>query len=210
VTRLHDLTSERLDDLPDACRACAFWESTSREPGPTADVAGARDAKAAWWQAVTLDWGTPGKAVYHGDELVAYALFAPGDHIARARHLGRGVSDDALLLATVWVHPAHRDGGLGKALLVGALRETHRRGSRALEAYAARRGARACMLDEAFLLANGFTVLAEHARYPLLRLELRQTVRESLTHALEGVASALARRERTPVPARSPTVGAPR
>lgn len=204
--RLHDLTPAALDDLPEACRSCLFWEVARAPRGPGDDPDEARGGKEAWWQATQLEWGTPGKAVYGNGHLVGFATFAPGVHFPRARALG-GVSDDALLLATLWVDPDYREAGLGRVLLQSVLRETHRRGSRALEAFADRRSKEAgrCVLQEDFLLANGFTVLREHPSTPLLRIDLRQTVRwqESLSSALEGVASALSRRERVPAPARS-------
>lgn len=212
--RLRDVTLEVLDDLPEGCRACLFWEAASAARGPAADPTTGREGKESWWQATQLEWGAPGKAAYVDGRLAGYAAFAPGTHYPRAVRLG-GVSADALLLATLWVAPECREAGLGRVLLQSVLRETHRRGSRALEAFADRRisdggeAARTCMLDEGFLLANGFSVLREHRTTPLLRLDLRQTVRwhESLSHALEGVAAGLARRDRAPVPARS--VGTP-
>lgn len=207
--RLRDVTPAALDDLPAACRSCVFWEVAGAPRGPMDDRVAGRERKAAWWQATQLEWGAPGKAVYANGHLVGYAAFAPGDHYPRARRLG-GVSEDALLLATLWIDPAYREAGLARVLLQSVLGETHRRGSRALEAYASRRdngdgSAARCVLDEQFLLANGFTVVREHPTTPLLRIDLRQTVRwqESLSSAWEGVASVLGRREGVPVPARS-------
>lgn len=209
--RLRDLGLEALDDLPSPCRACVFWEVAGAPRGPADDPEAGRDGKVAWWQATQLDWGAPGKAVYVDGALAGFAAFAPGPHYPTAVRLG-GVSEDALLLATLWVHPDHRGGGLGRVLLQAAVRETCRHGARALEAYASRRDDRregACVVDEAFLLAHGFAVLRDHPRMPLLRLDARQTVRwqESLSHALEGVAAALGRREPAPAPARSVPAG---
>jgi GNAT superfamily N-acetyltransferase len=203
--RLHDLTLANLDDLPSRCRSCVFWEVADAPRGP-AD--GGAAAKEAWAQATQLEWGAPGKVAYLDDRPAGYALFAPGGHFRRFRGLGPGVSDDALLLATLWVAEEVRDAGLAKVLLQSALRETHRRGGRALEAYGGRGvgAAGSCIVPEDFLLANGFRVLHEHAAYPLLRLELRQTARwrESVGQALEGVISALSRRERAPAPNAAP------
>lgn len=205
--RVHDLNPAALDSLPAPCRACIFWEVPKAARGPATDRDAGREAKEAWWQATQLEWGSPGKAITVDGELAGFAMFAPGSHYPTAARLG-GVSDDALLLATLWVAPKHRRAGLARTLLQAVLRETHRRGGRALEAYAVRSPSKGqsgepCMLDEQFLLANGFTVLQDHRRTPLLRLDLRQTARwqESLSHALEGVAAVLGRRE--PVPARA-------
>ena len=208
--RIHDLSLTNLDDLPPTCHACVFWEVAGAPQGPRAgDEEAARGRKEAWWQATQLEWGTPGKALYVDDRPVGYATFAPPEHFPRARQLMATVSDDALLLATLWIAPDHRDTGAAKMLLQSVLRETHRRGNKALEAFAARDagvGSRlmTCFLPEDFLLANGFEVRSEHAEYPLLRLDLRKTVRwqESVGHALSGVLTALSRRERARAPAR--------
>ena len=200
---LRDLDAGLLPDLPLPCRACVFWESASAPRGPTPD---GNAAKEAWMQATQLDWGPPGKACYVGDELIGFGVLTPGRHAGRVRRLGSSVSDDALLLATLWVAPDARGAGVARLLLQALLRETHQRGGRALEAYGARgeRNQGPCVLPEAFLLVNGFSVLYDDAQFPLLRLELRHTARwaDSLKDALESVLGAL-RGRRAPVPVRS-------
>lgn len=204
-----DLHADALGDLPVPCRSCVFWEVAGAPRGGSPDPAAGAVAKEAWWQATELEWGTPGKALYLEGRLVACATFAPPVHFPRARRMGAAVSDDALLLATLRVDPRYAGAGLATVLLQAVLAETHRRGARALEAYGERRtgpeGAAwpGCVLPEAFLLAAGFTVRHDDRSFPLLRLDLRQTVRwqESVGLALEGVRSVLRRRERVPVPA---------
>jgi GNAT superfamily N-acetyltransferase len=187
-----------------------FWELAGAKRGPVCGPEElAASGKEAWWQATQLEWGTPGKALYVDDRLVGYATFAPPEHFPRVRRMGQAVSEDALLLAVLWVHPDHRGTGAAKMLLQSALRETHRHGCRALEAYGTRFPATngplsTCLIPEGFLLANGFELLRNDGDFPLLRLDLRKTVRwqESVSHALEGVVSVLSRRERARVPAR--------
>jgi GNAT superfamily N-acetyltransferase len=206
--RIHDLGLTNLDDLPSTCRACIFWEVGGAPQGPRAgEEAAAAGRKEAWWQATQLEWGTPGKALYVDDKPMGYATFGPADHFPRVRQLGPSVSDDALLLAALWVAPQIRDTGAAKMLLQSVLRETHRRGAKALEAFGARgsgsgRQLTTCFVPEEFLLAHGFELRQDHMDYPLLRLDLRKTVRwqESVGHALSGVISALSRRERAPAP----------
>jgi GNAT superfamily N-acetyltransferase len=201
--RLLDLTVDTLDGLPAACRSCVFWEVAGAARGPSPEGA---VAKEAWVQSVELEWGPPGKVLVIDGVPIAYGLLAPGNQVARARLLGPGCSEDAVLLATLWVAPDVREAGLARVLLQALLRTVHEHGGRALEAYGARGSGTLgrCILPEAFLLANGFTVLHDDARFPLLRLDLRQTVRwqESVSHALEAVLRALPGR-RAPVPARS-------
>ena len=194
---------ERLDDLPEACRSCVFWEGASGPQGPTpAGEAG----KEAWWRATELEWGITAKGVYIDDELAGYVLYGPPDHFPRVRLSGKTPSDDALLLATLWVAPEHRGGGVARTLLQVTLREAARRGLRAVEVMAVRvsePSAWRCLVPETWLLAQGFTVRQEDPLHPLLRLDLRQTARwqEQVGQALESVVSALSRRERLPQPA---------
>lgn len=197
---------ERLDDLPDPCRACVYWEVAGSRQGPDPERERAKQGKEAWWRATELEWGPPGWAAYVDERLVGYVTIAPPEHFPRARALGRTVSEDALLLATLWVAPEKRREGLGKALLQTALREAAKRGARAVEAYGVRVAEPSpwrCMVPEHFLVAQGFVVRSEDPLHPLLRLDLRQTVRwqESVGHALESVVSVLGRRERMPRPA---------
>ena len=205
--RVADLHADALSAATAPCARCLFWESANAAQGPVAGVEGIPSSKEAWWHATQLEWGTPGKVLTVDDEPVAYASVAPASHYQRVRRMRHLPSDDALLLAWLWVVPEHRGKGLAKVLLHALLRETARRRSKALEAYAARgiaaRG-QSCFLHEDFLLANGFEVHQDDPLHPLLRLDLRKTVRwsESLGHALEGVLGALGRREVARAPGR--------
>lgn len=208
--RARELRTGDITALPEPCQACVRWERT----GPTGPRPEPQpDAKAAWWQTTQLEWGAPGKGLYDDDRLVGYALFAPASAFPWTRRGLHAVSEDAVLLATLWIDPEYRSGGLGSVLLQAVLRETYRRGQRAVEAYGVRSirplPEGGCLLPEGFLLASGFAVVREHYRHPLLRLDLHQTVRwhRSLGVALEGVRSALARGDRAPVPTGSATAG---
>lgn len=205
IRRVYDLRLAELPDLPAPCRSCLFWEDADARQGPSPDAQSAGVAKEAWWMATQLEWGTPGKAVYDDERLVGYATYAPAGHFPRVRRLGPPPSHDALLLATLWVEPGYERLGLATLLLHSVLRETAGRGAKALEAYGTRSAGGSCLLPEAFLLKAGFAVQREHLRHPLLRLDLRQTVRwqETVGHALENVRVVLNGRERAPAPARA-------
>lgn len=208
LRRARDLHIGDLPALPQPCRGCVRWERT----GPTGRAPAPQPvAKEAWWQSSELEWGTPGKGLYDGDRLVGYALSAPAAAFPWTDRAFHAVSEDAVLLATLWIDPAYRSGGLGSVLLQAVLRDTHRRRQRAVEAYGVRSTRPlpegGCLLPEPFLLAAGFAVVREHYRHPLLRLDLNQRVRwqRSLGQALEGVRSALSRGDRAPVPTGSAT-----
>jgi N-acetylglutamate synthase-like GNAT family acetyltransferase len=195
---------QRLDDLPASCRQCVFWEAPGAVQGPAGPDGQA--GKEAWWRAAELEWGVPGRGAYVDDACAGYVTYGPPDLFPRVRAAGKTPSEDALLLATLWVAPGHRQGSVGRALLDAVLREAGKRGLRAVEAMATRVGEPSpwrCLVPERFLTDHGFTVLQDDPLHPLLRLDLRQTVRwqEQVGQALESVVSVLRPKERLPHPA---------
>lgn len=200
---LRPLSIETLGDLPEACQACTFWEAGTALRGP-AD--GGVEAKRAWVEATTSEWGSPGRIVYVDGSRVAFGVLVPPRLAGQVSRLNHVPSEDALLLATMAVDPRWRAGGLGRVLLQALLRDAHERGAQAVEAYGQRgitsRGP--CILSERFLRANGFALLHDDLRLPLLRLDLRATVRwhESISARLEQVGRALRQRSLAPAPAR--------
>ena len=209
--RAVDLTAELLDALPRACRSCTFWELGSVRAAPGDALAGR--AKQAWVEEAETSVGPPGKVLFDGDRVIGYALVAPPDRFRRTRLFVHQPSDDAQLLATVWIEPDARGRGAGRYLIRAVLHEAHRRRCRAVEAYGMRMGPEqgpdalggACVLSEAFLDGMGFQVLREHPHRPLMRLDLRQTITGSVEQALVRVRGAL-RPRRVPAPARSGAV----
>lgn len=218
------LTGDVVEELPEPCRSCLFWELG----GAWADlrlvrVAGgggaggepAADAlvrKEAWVSARVQEGMPPGRVVRVDGEIAAHAVFAPSDGFGRRPWPVPPASSDAVLLAMVWVQPDRRDHGLGRLLLQAAIRDAIRVGARAVEAYGDRRWRdRNCLLPVTWLLHEGFVVHREHPRTPLLRLDVKRTVRwaESLEHAWEEVLERLPRRVPAPatdgLPGRMPT-----
>lgn len=195
------LTAAEVDLLPSACRSCLFWEDGSL--GPTlppalrSRQAAPRERKRAWVSARVEEGTPPGALLVVDDEVAGYGLFAPSGGFAPRSSLLPRVSADALLLATLWVSPAHRGHGLGRLLVQAALKEALRLDLAAVEVYGDRRWRdRACVLPVTWLLHEGFEVHGEHPRTPLLRLETRRTARwaGSLEHAWEEVLGRIPRR----------------
>ncbi|HEX6255358.1 MAG TPA: GNAT family N-acetyltransferase [Euzebyales bacterium] len=204
--RVHRLLGDDVDRLPQECRTCTFWELPTSPRGPQpARADEAAEAKKLWWRAMELDWGPPGLLLRQDGHTIAYAAYVPAEQANRTRRLGTKPSDDALVLTTIWVDPDARGAGVARMLLHRVLRHAHDAGFRAVEATGARTPTSTCLLPEGFLQAVGFTVLHEHPRYPLLRLDLRQTVRwqEAMEHALEGVRAVLGRRDPRTAPTTS-------
>jgi GNAT superfamily N-acetyltransferase len=202
--RVRDLQIEHLDLLPDPCRGCTFWQTVGGGRGGQPSDPAAQDA---WWQAVQLEWGTPGRGVWHGDRMVGYALYAPAVHLRRTRVLGPPASDDALVLATVWVDPDHRAGGLARHLVQVVVREAIAHDLEAVEAYGTVWGGApdapgGCVVGTAFLEHLGFRLHRADAEMPLYRLQTARTARwaESVGTALGDVVAALRPARTRPVP----------
>jgi GNAT superfamily N-acetyltransferase len=215
--RLEPLTGDNVDALPAPCASCLVWELGAAAPSPRFASAatvgtGAPGApaptepqvrKQAWVSAQVQDGHPPGRLVRVDDEVAGYALFAPSAAFAPRRLPAPQASPDTVLLATAWIAPQWRERGIGRLLVQAAVKEALRLGAPAVEAYGDRRWLeRGCVLPVTWLLHEGFEVHREHPRTPLLRLDVKRTVRwaESLEHALEEVLGALPRRLPHPVP----------
>lgn len=126
---------------------------------------------------------------------MGFALFAPARAFAPRGALFPTPSPDALLLATVYVEPGEREVGVGRALLRAAIKAAAQTRLEAVEAYGDRRHReRACTLPVGWLLHVGFVVHREHVRLPLLRLEVRRTLRWEQPRAVPAASPVLARR----------------
>ncbi|MDX1658997.1 MAG: GNAT family N-acetyltransferase [Nitriliruptorales bacterium] len=208
--RVAPLDSGALGALPARCQRCLFWEFGAPRPGPRSpdgpsdELAGdATIRKQAWCRSETLEHAPPGRIVEVDGEFAGYALFGPADHFAPRRLPAPSLSDDALLLATVWVDPAFRELGVGRLLLQAALKEAIRLELAAVETYGDRRfREQACVLPSTWLFHEGFSVHREHPRSPLLRLETKRTVRwaDALEQAWDEVTGRLPKLAPSPAP----------
>lgn len=201
------LHGEALEQVPDRCQVCLFWElGWARPPADlqSDDLAGdPLVQKQAWCTARVHAGEPPGRAVYVDGDMAGYALFGRSKVFAPRSGAVPVPSEDALLLATMWVDPAHRDGGVGRLLVQAALKEAIRLDRRAVEAYGDRRHREAdCVLPATWLLHEGFEIQSEHPRYPLLRIDTRRTARwaDALEHAVEEVLDMIPKRVSVPVP----------
>jgi GNAT superfamily N-acetyltransferase len=171
--RVIPLDERALDQLTDPCRSCAFWELGMRAAPTGSDAAGTQ--KEAWISSILLEWGYVGHVIAVDGVFAGYSLYGPAASLDQVgSQAARPVSRDAVLLATVAVEPAFQGQGIGRVLLQTMARDLTKRRIRAAEAYADRAWTGpSCFLPAGFLEANGFQVVRDHPRYPLLRMDLR-------------------------------------
>jgi GNAT superfamily N-acetyltransferase len=186
--RISRLTVDTLPELPPACAGCLFWEldPVRREAAHGHEC----EEKAAWLSQVLREWGSCGRVVYVDDAYAGHLIWAPPVFLPGADGFATApVSPDAVLLATGYVAPEHRGGGLGRILVQAMAKDLLQRGGiRAVEAFGDTRGLSGhCVLPADFLLAVGFATHRAHAAHPRMRMELRSTVtwRTELEAALD-------------------------
>ncbi|MGN6251419.1 MAG: GNAT family N-acetyltransferase [Marmoricola sp.] len=191
--RVIRLTVDALDLLEAPCRDCLFWEL---DPVRRAEAAGhEREEKAAWVSHVLREWGSCGRVLTVDDRYAGHILWAPPVFVPGAAGFATApVSGDAVLLATAWVAPDLRAGGLGRVLVQSMAKDLIDRGGiRAVEAFGDTRStptggaSSGCVLPADFLGAVGFATHRAHARHPRMRMDLRSalTWRGELEAALE-------------------------
>ncbi|MFF7552131.1 GNAT family N-acetyltransferase [Streptomyces olivaceus] len=193
--RLVPLTLDNLQDLPQRCRSCVFWE-LDPVSGETAVEAGTSALeKESWISAVLLDWGSCGRVAYVDDVPVGFVLYAPPAYVPRSTAFPTSpVSSDAVQLMTAFVMPGYQGQGLGRVMVQTVAKDLLRRGFKAIEAFGdARWKEPACLLPAEHLLAVGFKTVRPHPRHPRLRLDLRSTLswKEDVEMALDRLLGAV-------------------
>lgn len=186
------LTLDRLQDLPEPCASCIFWEL---DPALAAASIARGDPgldKESWVSAALLDWGSVGQIGYIDGVPAGYVTYAPPYLVPRSAAFPTSpVSADAVILMTAKVLPEFAGQGLGRVLIQGAAKDVLRREVRAIEAFGYRgdpdSAKAACLVPADFLTAVGFKTVREHRTFPRLRLDLRTTLtwREDMEAAVE-------------------------
>ncbi len=212
---LHSLSMSSIALLPEPCRSCVAWELSPDAVAETHSSGLSAFEKEVWLSGVMLTWGSAGTLVTVDDRPAAFALFAPPPAVPGVAAFPSGpVSPDAVLLTAARVLGEFRGQGLGRYLFAGVFAELIRRRVRAVELFARTRpvkgrrpsrdgvepepadlpdGPKACTVPQGFAEAVGFHTVAEHHRYPRMRMELsgesgwKADVEAALDRLLESI-----------------------
>lgn len=169
--RIVDVTLDNLDQIPVEPLNAVFWELS--EP-PSVEP---RFEKEEWFSGVLLEWGPCAKLLVDDAEYVGFAEYAPGAMFPRLGNFRCGqVSGDAVYLSYCYVAQHRRGRGLGTELVRAVAAEVLERGFRAVEALGDRSWSSGWVLPTGFLARNGFGVLRDDPRYPLMRLDLETAI----------------------------------
>lgn len=190
------VTLDNLEDLPQACRRCVYWEVPPHLKGTVEEFGETEFEKEAWVSSILLEWGSCGRVVYSGKLPVGFVLYAPPNAVPRAGAFPTSPpSPDAVLLTAFHVLPEFRGGGIGRMLVQAVVKDLTRRGVKAIEAFGDAQptedtgnpAEHTCVVPAAFLSSVGFKTVRPHPRWPRLRLELRSGMswKEDVESAVE-------------------------
>jgi GNAT superfamily N-acetyltransferase len=190
--QIFSLTLDRVQDLPEPCASCIFWELDPALAAASITRGDPGLDKEAWLSAAMLEWGSVGQIAYVDEVPAGYVTYAPPHLVPRAAAFPTSpVSADAVILMAARVVPDFAGQGLGRVLIQSAAKDVMRRGVRAVEAFGYRGDPDSpkgrCVIPVGFLTAVGFKTVREHRTYPRLRLDLRTalTWREDMEAAVE-------------------------
>jgi GNAT superfamily N-acetyltransferase len=180
------LSQAELDDVPAQCSACRQWNPATR----------------SIVERLLLDWGNCGFIAYDEGQPAGFTVFGPPSYFPNTELFPAGpISSDALFIACLFVDPEFRSTGLGKRLLNSVEKDTARRAATALEALAGRDEQRAPAVPVDFYLREGFFILRDDRRHPLMRLDLKSLASWSMkaSRALDNLIIRQTEPAKTPI-----------
>jgi hypothetical protein len=124
--RVTGLTGLTVQDAPDVCRGCVWWQSRSRPVD-----------KDKWIEKAESDWGPWGTVYYNNDGRVLGSMqYGPAELFPRAADLPAGPpSADAVLVTCAYVVDTSSPWVM-QSLFLAAIGDARDRGAQALETFA--------------------------------------------------------------------------
>lgn len=165
------VTAKTLEQSGLECASCLRWEGIKSENNTEK-----QSIKADHIKKIIKEQKEFGKIVCVGGQALAYSQYAPAEYWPAISGLRAGpVSDDAVLITCLMVQPLARGRGLGRVLLQSIESGLVKRKVKAIEVFTSRNDDYPPGPIE-FYLQNGFHILRDDPKYPLLRLELKTLV----------------------------------
>jgi GNAT superfamily N-acetyltransferase len=177
---IKDITREKLDDIPEPCRGCLYWEfpedfeKLRQQKRPEL----AAERKREWFVKTLREFGNCGKIVYKNNVPVGYAQYAPFSRLPQASNYKSGptgrIEEGTVFLSCLYVSEERERGkGIGMKLLNAIIPDLRDRGFKAIETFAGRGSANNPSGPIELYLKRGFEIKDETNReFPLVRLEL--------------------------------------
>ncbi len=180
---IKDITQENLDDIPELCKSCLYWEFPEdfRDPSlldPRKKLE-FEARKKEWFIQTLRNFENCGKIVYHNNIPVGYAQYAPSARLPQARNYRSGpvgrVEEGVVFLSCLYISDeALRGKGVGVKLLDDMITDLKKKGFKAIETFARRGSSNNPSGPFELYLKRGFYIKDEtNLEFPLVRLNLR-------------------------------------
>ncbi|MFQ6064805.1 MAG: GNAT family N-acetyltransferase [Candidatus Bathyarchaeia archaeon] len=177
---IKSITQENLDDIPEPCRVCLYWEFPEEFEKLQQKSRLAEEKKREWFIETLKGFGDCGKIVYLDEVPVGYAQYAPLSCLPQASSYKtkrlQGLEEGTVFLSCLYVsNEKHRGKGMGMKLLKSIITDLRDRGFKAVEAFARRGSSNNPSGPVELYLKSGFRIEDEtDPEFPLVRLELWQ------------------------------------
>ena len=172
------ITRENLDDIPEPCRSCLYWEFPDDSEKVKLLKPELARKKRAWFLQTLREFGNCGKLVYYGNNVVGYAQYAPITYLPNiesyeSKLAGRS-EDRIVFLSCLYItEKALRRRGMGIKLLESIILDLKTRGFKAIETFARKGLSNNPSGPIELYLKKGFQIKDEtDPEFPLVRLEL--------------------------------------
>lgn len=152
------LRAANLDDIPEPCRLCQHWNIK------TCDNV----------ERLLRERGSCGFVLYDENKAAGFVMYGPAKYFPKSGlYPVSPVSKDAVFISCLYVDPDLRGNGAGKRLLNAVEKEALGREYPAIEALAGRDQSVPPAVPLEFYIANGFYILRDDRRHPLVRMDLK-------------------------------------
>jgi len=172
------ITRENLDDIPEPCRSCVYWEFPEDSEKAKLLKSELVRKKKEWFLQTLREFGNCGKIVYYNNSVVGYAQYGPVTHLPNISSYGSKLvgrlEDGTVFLSCLYItKKALRGRGIGLKLLESIILDLKKRGFKAIETFARRGSSNNPSGPIEIYLKKGFHIKDEtNPEFTLVRLEL--------------------------------------
>ena len=140
---IEDITQGNLEDIPEPCKACLYWETPALKDKQQSTTEKTRHTaeKAEWFLKTLKEFGDCGKILYVDDKPVGYAQYSSASRLPNTQEYGTkklGTAQEKVaFISCLYVSNKNfRGKGLGKRLLDEVILDLKNRGFNAVETFA--------------------------------------------------------------------------
>lgn len=179
---IEDITQGNLEDIPEPCKTCLYWENPELRDKQQSTAEKTRNTaeKAEWFLKTLKEFGNCGKILYVDDKPVGYGQYSSASRLPNiqeygAKNLGTAQEKVAFISCLYVSNENFRGRGLGRRLLDEMILDLKNRGFNAVETFARESSPNNPSGSLQLFLRRGFHVrerLETDPDFALVRLDL--------------------------------------